>query len=103
MHCARGNLVEWLAGPSTGVSRCGRGPMSEPAPGGAPLPRRPWLLALPLLAFLALAVIFWFRLGNGDPSRIPSVLIGRPAPQIALRPLQGLVKDGAQVPGLDPA
>jgi cytochrome c biogenesis protein CcmG/thiol:disulfide interchange protein DsbE len=30
-------------------------------------------------------------------------LIGRPAPQTALPPLQGLVRDGARVPGLDPA
>ncbi len=36
-------------------------------------------MALPLLAFAALAAIFWFRLGTGDPSRIPSALIGRPA------------------------
>jgi cytochrome c biogenesis protein CcmG/thiol:disulfide interchange protein DsbE len=65
--------------------------------------RQPWLLVLPLLAFLGLAAIFWFRLGDGDPSRIPSALIGSPAPQTALRPLQDLVRDGEQVPGLDPA
>jgi hypothetical protein len=52
--------------------------------------------------FAALAAIFWFRLGSGDPSRIPSALIGRPAPQTALPPLAGLVNNGAQVPGLDP-
>jgi cytochrome c biogenesis protein CcmG/thiol:disulfide interchange protein DsbE len=50
-------------------------------------------MALPLIAFAALAAIFWFRLGNTDPSRIPSALIGHPAPQTALPP----------VPGLDPA
>jgi cytochrome c biogenesis protein CcmG, thiol:disulfide interchange protein DsbE len=77
--------------------------VSEPTATDAPSRRQPWLFALPLLAFLALAAIFWFRLGDGDPSRIPSALIGRPAPQSALRPLQGLVRDGAQVPGLDPA
>ena len=60
-------------------------------------------MALPLLAFAALAAIFWFRLGTGDPSRIPSALIGHPAPQTALPPLAGLVNNGAQVPGLDPA
>ena len=76
--------------------------MSEPTTGDAPLRGPSWLLALPLLAFLALAAIFWFRLGDGDPSRIPSALIGRPAPQTALPPLQGLVRDRAQVPGLDP-
>jgi cytochrome c biogenesis protein CcmG, thiol:disulfide interchange protein DsbE len=66
-------------------------------------PRRPWLMALPLLVFASLAVLFWFRLGDGDPSKIPSALIGRPAPQTALPPLQGLVSSGEQVPGLDPA
>lgn len=65
--------------------------------------RRPWLMALPLVAFAALAGLFWFRLGSGDPSKIPSALIGRPAPQTALPPLEGLVAGGAQVPGLDPA
>jgi cytochrome c biogenesis protein CcmG/thiol:disulfide interchange protein DsbE len=60
-------------------------------------------VALPLIVFAALAVLFWSRLGNGDPSRIPSALIGRPAPQTLLPPLEGLLADGAQVPGLDPA
>jgi cytochrome c biogenesis protein CcmG/thiol:disulfide interchange protein DsbE len=60
-------------------------------------------MALPLLAFTALGVIFWFRLGGGDPSKIPSALIGHPAPQTALPALQGLVRDGAPVTGLDPA
>ena len=62
-----------------------------------------WLVALPLIAFVALAAIFWYRLGNGDPSRIPSALIGHPAPQTALPALAGLVNNGVQVPGLDPS
>jgi cytochrome c biogenesis protein CcmG/thiol:disulfide interchange protein DsbE len=65
--------------------------------------RRSWLMVLPPIVFLALAVLFWLRLGNGDPSRIPSALIGHPAPQTSLPPLQGLLSNGAQVPGLDPA
>jgi cytochrome c biogenesis protein CcmG/thiol:disulfide interchange protein DsbE len=60
-------------------------------------------MTLPLLAFAALAALFSFRLGSGDPARIPSALIGRPAPQTALPALQGLFAGGAQVPGLDPA
>ena len=60
-------------------------------------------MALPLLVFAALAAIFWFRLGDGDPSKIPSALIGHPAPQTALPPLQGLLNNGAPMPGLDPA
>lgn len=64
--------------------------------------RRSWLMILPLIAFALLAGLFWFRLGAGDPARIPSALIGRPAPQTKLPPLEGLVAEGAQVPGLDP-
>jgi cytochrome c biogenesis protein CcmG/thiol:disulfide interchange protein DsbE len=62
-----------------------------------------WMMVLPLVAFAALAAIFWFRLGSGDPSRIPSALIGHPAPPTALPALEGLVNNGAQVPGLDPS
>jgi cytochrome c biogenesis protein CcmG, thiol:disulfide interchange protein DsbE len=77
--------------------------MNDPTLLQTSAPRRSWLLALPLLAFAVLAVIFWFRLGGGDPSRIPSALIGRPAPQTALPALDGLVGRGAPIPGLDPA
>jgi cytochrome c biogenesis protein CcmG/thiol:disulfide interchange protein DsbE len=69
----------------------------------APPQRRTFLMVLPLIAFLALALLFWFRLGSGDISRIPSALIGRPAPQTVLPPLSGLQDNGAPVPGLDPA
>ena len=65
--------------------------------------RRSFLMLLPLICFAGLAVLFWFRLGDGDPSRIPSALIGRPAPQTTLPPLDGLANDGKAVPGLDPA
>jgi cytochrome c biogenesis protein CcmG/thiol:disulfide interchange protein DsbE len=61
------------------------------------------LIALPLVAFMALAALFYSRLGAGDPSALPSVLIGKPAPANTLPPLEGLQRDGASVPGLDPA
>jgi cytochrome c biogenesis protein CcmG, thiol:disulfide interchange protein DsbE len=76
--------------------------MSEPATSDASPPRRSWLMTLPLIAFTALAAVFWFRLGNTDPSRIPSALIGQPAPQTTLPPLAGLADHGTPVPGLDP-
>ena len=76
--------------------------MSEPATSGSPGGRR-WLVALPLIGFIAVAALFLLRLYAGDPSRIPSALIGRPAPQTALPALEGLVSNGAAVPGLDPA
>src|SRR6202046_3261010 len=62
-----------------------------------------WLMALPLIVFAALAAVFWSRLGDGDPSRIPSALLGHPAPQTPLPPLQGLANNGAAIPGLDPS
>jgi cytochrome c biogenesis protein CcmG/thiol:disulfide interchange protein DsbE len=63
---------------------------------------RPWLMALPLIGFIALAGLFLLRLHGGDPSKIPSALIGRPAPLTALPALEGLLANGTPVPGLDP-
>ncbi len=78
--------------------------MSEPVTSTEPSSgRRPWLMALPLVVFAGLAAIFWFRLGDGDPSRLPSALIGHAAPKTALPPVSGLVAGGMPVPGLDPA
>jgi len=65
--------------------------------------RRNVLVLLPLAVFLALAVLFLVRLGSGDPSRLPSVLIGHPAPKTDLPPLTGLTRDGKAVPGLSNA
>jgi cytochrome c biogenesis protein CcmG, thiol:disulfide interchange protein DsbE len=65
--------------------------------------RRRMLVLVPLVAFLALAALFVLRLGAGDPSRIPSALIGRPAPRTDLPPLPGLERDGKAVPGLNRA
>ena len=67
-------------------------------------PRRNRLVPLlPLIGFLALAALFLVRLGSGDPGRIPSALIGRPAPMTSLPPVPGLERDGKPLPGLDPA
>ncbi|MCL2716537.1 MAG: DsbE family thiol:disulfide interchange protein [Alphaproteobacteria bacterium] len=61
------------------------------------------LLLLPLALFAALALLFALGLLHGDPSRLPSALVGRPAPQTALPPLAGIARDGIALPGLDPA
>lgn len=62
------------------------------------------ILAAPVAIFLGLAALFLFRLNvGGDPSAIPSVLVGRPVPETALPPLEGLLRNGAPVPGLTPA
>jgi cytochrome c biogenesis protein CcmG, thiol:disulfide interchange protein DsbE len=55
---------------------------------------------LPLVVFLALAVLFLARLGNDDPSRVPSALIGRPVPETNLPAVVGLERDGKPLPGI---
>jgi cytochrome c biogenesis protein CcmG/thiol:disulfide interchange protein DsbE len=65
--------------------------------------RRRIFVFAPLAVFLFLVLLFLIRLFAGDPSRIPSALIGHPAPQTNLPPVAGLDRDGAPVPGLDPA
>ena len=46
--------------------------------------QRRWLLVIPLLVFAGLAALFFLRLGSGDPAKIPSALLGRPAPATTL-------------------
>jgi cytochrome c biogenesis protein CcmG, thiol:disulfide interchange protein DsbE len=75
--------------------------MSALAPEGAP--RRRLLVFLPLVLFLALAGLFFFRLGAGDPSRLPSALIGRPAPATEMPAVTGLTRDGKPLPGITAA
>ena len=77
----------------------------EPASRDAGRPKRSRRLAvlLPLAVFLAVAALFLVRLGAGDPSRIPSALIGHAAPQTSLPPIDALVRDGHPVPGLSTA
>ncbi|HEX2726850.1 MAG TPA: DsbE family thiol:disulfide interchange protein [Beijerinckiaceae bacterium] len=65
-----------------------------------PQPRVRLLYLLPVLVFTALALLFLVRLFSGDPSRVPSALIGRPVPAFALEPLPGLAQAGQPVPGL---
>ena len=74
--------------------------MSVASDNPAPVKRRRLLVLLPLLLFLALAALFLFRLGAGDPSKLPSALIGRPVPATDLPPVAGLVRDGKPVPGI---
>ncbi len=60
--------------------------------------RRIWL-ALPLIIFAALAGLFWYALYGGDPSLLPSAMIGKKVPEFTLPALEGLTADGAVVPG----
>ena len=58
------------------------------------------VVLIPLALFLGLAVLFLIQLGAGDHSRIPSALIGRPAPATELPPIAGLEREGKAVPGI---
>ena len=69
--------------------------------GEAPPARRRAVVLLPLSVFWRWRRCSWYRLGAGDPSRIPSALIGREAPPTSLPPIAGLDRDGKPVPGLD--
>jgi cytochrome c biogenesis protein CcmG/thiol:disulfide interchange protein DsbE len=63
-------------------------------------PKRRLLVLLPLVVFIGLAALFLIRLGAGDASRIPSALIGKPAPVTSLPPIPGLERAGQPVPGV---
>ena len=61
--------------------------------------RRSRALLWPLAVFCALAALFALALMSGDPSRLPSALIGKPVPQMALAALPDLVDGSRAVPG----
>ena len=76
--------------------------MSEAA--GPSKARRVLVAAIPLIIFGALAGIFLMQLTSGrDNSVIPSALIGKSAPTLALQPLEGAIRAGQPVPALDTA
>ncbi len=56
--------------------------------------RRYLLTLLPVCVFALLAILFWRGL-YGDPSELPSALIGKPVPEFALAPIAG-----SGIPGL---
>lgn len=73
----------------------------ETAPDGAPARRQLNLVAiLPVALFGLLAVGFLVSLFRGDPSRLPAVMVGKPAPQFTLPAIAGLPGAG---PGLSNA
>jgi cytochrome c biogenesis protein CcmG/thiol:disulfide interchange protein DsbE len=60
-------------------------------------------LLWPLVIFGIMAVLFSLALRSGDPSRLPSALIGRPAPATVLPALEGLTDDASPVGGFSSA
>ena len=82
--------------------------MNAPAPSPQPSPRSPQpaprsrslLMMLPAITFLGIASMFLISLWTADPSRLPSTLIGKPAPQFSLPPLPAATGGEAALPGL---
>lgn len=73
------------------------------SPSSPPQPRRlGWVLA-PFLVFLAITGLFAFALTVGDPSKLPSALIGKPVPVADFPALEELVDNGKPVPGFGTA
>jgi cytochrome c biogenesis protein CcmG/thiol:disulfide interchange protein DsbE len=63
-------------------------------------PRFRLIYIVPILVFIALAILFFVQLKWGrNPSEIPSVLLNKPAPTFSLAPLEGLTANGSPVPG----
>ena len=77
--------------------------MNKTASGNSERRPRRFIVLAPLILFAGITALFLVRLNAGDPSLIPSALIGHPVPQTALPPIAGLKRDGAAVPGVDPA
>jgi cytochrome c biogenesis protein CcmG/thiol:disulfide interchange protein DsbE len=63
---------------------------------------RAWVF-VPLAIFLAVAIMFQFALKSGDPSKLPSALIGKPVPAVDFAPLEGLNGTQGAVPGFTAA
>ena len=54
---------------------------------------------LPVAIFAAVAVFFAVALKTGDPSKIPSTLIGKAVPETSFPAVKDLTTDGKAVPG----
>ena len=64
----------------------------------APRRRSALVFLVPLILFGALSLVFLVGLFSGNASKVPSALIGKPAPAITLAALEGLQRNGQPVP-----
>jgi cytochrome c biogenesis protein CcmG, thiol:disulfide interchange protein DsbE len=60
-------------------------------------------VALPVVLFATVAALFAVSLKSGDPSRLPSALIGKPTPAYAFAPIADLAAAASPVNGFDQA
>jgi cytochrome c biogenesis protein CcmG, thiol:disulfide interchange protein DsbE len=58
---------------------------------------------LPLVILAGMSALFVVALRSGDPSRLPSALIGKPVPQFTLPPVEGIAQSGKDTPGFSSA
>lgn len=56
--------------------------------------RRSLVVFLPLVLFGALATVFLMQLFSGDPSKLPSALLGKPVPVFTLPGIEGASQPG---------
>lgn len=64
-------------------------------------PRRSsMVIALPVAIFTVVAALFAYALTNSDPSKLPSALLGKPAPSIELPALTGITVLGLKADDL---
>jgi len=69
----------------------------------APTRWRSRALIWPFVVFCGLTLLFALALKSGDPTRLPSALIGKPVPDLALAPLPGLAESTGPIPGFSGA
>ena len=58
---------------------------------------------LPLIILAVMGALFFVALRSGDPSRLPSALIGKPVPEFSLPPIDGVAQTGKATPGFSSA
>ena len=57
------------------------------------------LRLVPVAIFFIVAALFLFSLRAGDPSKLPSALIGKPVPVSTFPAIEEVMRDGKPVPG----
>jgi len=58
------------------------------------------IVMVPVIVFVALAIVFALSLRSGDPTKLPSALIGKPVPAVDFPPMEGLKTEGQALPGV---
>jgi cytochrome c biogenesis protein CcmG, thiol:disulfide interchange protein DsbE len=75
---------------------------SAPVTPSGPKSGLKWVI-VPVIVFVAMVAVFGFALTTGDPHRLPSALIGKPAPASDFPALAGLTDGAHPIPGFSSA